>query len=199
EPNDVILGVSFAREKAMDVAVRSGGHDLLGASVCDSIVIDLSLMKKTHLDQERKIVRVETGIRAGELNALTQSAGLAAVLGCNPGVGVAGLTLGGGLGWFLGKYGAACDNLIGAELVTADGKILRANADENDDLFWALRGGGGNFGIVTALELQLHTVGQVLAGVVAYRTDIGRFLRFYRDFMKAAPDELAVELNILCT
>jgi hypothetical protein len=196
EPNDVIRAVSFARDKAMDVAVRSGGHDLLGASVCDGMVIDLSPMKKMSIDQERKTVRVEAGIRAGELNDLTGSAGLAAVLGCNPWVGVAGLTLGGGLGWFLGKYGAACDNLISADVVTSDSKMLRASATENADLFWALRGGGGNFGIVTTLNLRLHTIGQVLAGVVAYRTDVGRFLGFYRDFMKAAPDELAVELNI---
>jgi hypothetical protein len=196
EPDDVIRAVSFARDKAMEVAVRSGGHDLLGASVCDGIVIDLSPMKKTRIDEDRRIVRVEPGIRAGELNALTGSAGLAAVLGTNPGVGVAGLTLGGGLGWFLGKYGAACDNLVGADIVTSDGKMSRASAAENTDLFWALRGGGGNFGIVTALDLQLHAVSQVLAGIVAYRTDTGRFLRFYRDFMKAAPDELAVELNI---
>src|SRR5262249_9170465 len=133
---------------------------------------------------------------AGELNPLMDRAGLASVLGCNPSVGVAGLTLGGGLGWFLGKHGAACDNLISAQLATTDGKLLHAGADENSDLFCALRGGGGEFGIVTSLDLQLHPQGQVLAGVVAYRPDVAGFLRFYRDFMKAAPDELAVELIV---
>ena len=195
-PEDVIQAVSFARDKALEVAVRSGGHDLLGASVCDGLVIDLSPMKKMHIDRERGTARVEAGIRAGELNAATQQDGLAAALGCNPAVGVAGLTLGGGLGWFLGKYGAACDHLIGADLVTAEGKLLRASATENADLLWALRGGGGNFGIVTALDYQLHQVDQVLGGALAYRVEIERFLRFYRDFMQTAPDELAVEINI---
>jgi len=195
-PEDVIQAVSFARDKALEVAVRSGGHDLLGASVCDGLVIDLSPMKKMRIDRERGTARVEAGIRAGELNAATQQGGLAAALGCNPAVGVAGLTLGGGLGWFLGKYGAACDHLIGADLVTAEGKMLRASATENADLLWALRGGGGNFGIVTAPDYQLHRVNQVLGGALAFRVEIGRFLRFYRDFMQTAPDELAVEINI---
>src|SRR5262249_43345644 len=150
-------------------------------------------------DRERGTARVEAGIRAGELNAATQQSGMVGGLGWNAAVGVAGLTLGGGLGWFLGKYGAACDHLIGADLVTAEGKMLRASATENADLFWALRGGGGNFGIVTALDYQLHQVDQVLGGALAYRVEIERFLRFYRDFMQTAPDELAVEINIFLT
>jgi FAD/FMN-containing dehydrogenase len=199
EPQDVIRSISFAHDKALDVAVRSGGHDLLGASVCDGIVIDLSRMKEISFARERGTVHVSAGVRAGELNASTQRSGLAAVLGCSPGVGVAGLTLGGGLGWFLGKHGTAADNLLGANLITADGRMLRVTATKHRELFWALKGGGGNFGIVTGLDLQLFPVNQVVGGVVAYRTEIGQFLRFYRDFMKIAPDALTVELNILLT
>src|SRR5437016_12841611 len=143
DPQDVIRSVTFARNKAVGVAVRGGGHDWLGASVCDGMVIDLSRMKEMDIDRERRTVHVAAGVRAGELNAFTQKAGLAAALGCSPGVGVAGLTLGGGLGWFLGKHGTAADNLLSANLVTADGSMMKASAKENSDLFWALRGGGG--------------------------------------------------------
>lgn len=197
EPSDVVQAIAFARAQSLDVAVRSGGHDLLGASVCDGMVIDLSPMKRAAIDGQRQTARVEAGIRAGELNDITQAHSLVATLGCNPAVGVSGLTLGGGLGWFLGKYGAACDSLLAADVVTAEGKLLRASETENADLFWAIRGGGGNFGIITAMDFQLHSVRNVLGGVLAYRTDVGRFLHFYRDYMKAAPDELAVELNII--
>jgi FAD/FMN-containing dehydrogenase len=197
EPADVIKSIAFARDKNMEVAVRAGGHDLLGASVCDGMVIDLSRMKEMNFDHQRLTSRVAAGVRAGELNAFTQQAGLAAVLGCSPGVGVAGLTLGGGLGWFLGKHGTAADNLLGADLVTSDGQMLRVSANENSDLYWALKGGGGNFGVVTSLDLKLHPVDEVVGGTVIYRTDLTQFLRFYRDFMKSAPDELAVELNVV--
>jgi FAD/FMN-containing dehydrogenase len=199
EPQDVIRSIAFAHDKALEVAVRSGGHDLLGASVCDGIVIDLSRMKDIGVDRDRGTVHVSAGVRAGELNASTLRSGLAAVLGCSPGVGVAGLTLGGGLGWFLGKHGTAADNLRGADLITADGKMLRVTAAQHKDLFWALKGGGGNFGIVTGLDLQLYPVDQVVGGVVAYRMEMAQFLRFYRDFMEIAPDALTVELNILLT
>jgi FAD/FMN-containing dehydrogenase len=120
-----------------------------------------------------------------------------AVLGCHPGVGVAGLTLGGGLGWLLGKHGAACDHLMGADLITAEGRFIRASETENRDLLWALRGGGGNFGVVTALDFRLHPLNQVLGGILVLRTDIARFLRFYVSFMKAAPDELTAELTLV--
>jgi hypothetical protein len=196
--DDVISALEFARAQSLEIAVRAGGHDLLGASVCEGgIVIDVSQMKSISVDRERRTARVDAGVRSRDLNAATSPFGLAAVLGCNPAVGVTGLTLGGGLGWLLGKFGAACDNLLAAQVVSADGKIMRASADENSDLFWAIRGGGGNFGIVTNLEYWLHPVESVLGGVIAFRSDVAPFLRFYRDFMKAAPDPLAVEVSII--
>ena len=195
--DDAVRAVRFAREKQLDLAVRSGGHDLLGASICDGMVVDLSPMKRIRMNREAGSIRVEAGVRAAELNAATQAAGLAVPLGCHPAVGVAGLTLGGGLGWLLGKHGATCDSLLGADIVMADGKMLHASAAENADLFWALRGGGGNFGIVTALEYRLHPVSQVFGGVIGYRTPIDKFLHFYCAFMKDAPAELAIELNML--
>jgi FAD/FMN-containing dehydrogenase len=154
-------------------------------------------MKSIVIDREHRTARVEPGVRAGDLNTATSPHGVAAVLGCHPAVGVAGLTLGGGLGWLLGRFGAACDNLVSADVISADGKLRHASASENADLFWALRGGGGNFGIVTSLEYQLHPVDQVLGGLIAFRGDVASFLRFYRDFMKAAPDALAVEMSIV--
>jgi len=153
-------------------------------------------MKSIMINREHRTARVEPGVRASDLNTATGPHGLAAVLGCHPAVGVAGLTVGGGLGWLLGRFGAACDNLVSADVISADGKLMHASAGENVDLFWALRGGGGNFGIVTSLEYQLHPVDQVLGGLIAFRGDVASFLRFYRDFMKAAPDALAVTLGI---
>lgn len=196
--DDVVSALEFARTRSLEVAVRAGGHDLLGASVCEGgIVIDLSQMKSIVIDREHSTARVEPGVRASDLNTATSPHGLAAVLGCHPGVGVAGLTLGGGLGWLLGRFGAACDHLVSADVISADGKLRHASAGENADLFWALRGGGGNFGIVTSLEYQLHPVDQVLGGLIAFRGDVASFLRFYRDFMKPAPDALAAEVSIV--
>jgi FAD/FMN-containing dehydrogenase len=194
---DVAGAVVFAHEHALEVAIRSGGHDVLGASVCDGMVIDLSALKKTAIDPVRRTAHVESGVRSWELNGAAQVIGLAAVLGCHPGVGVAGLTIGGGLGWFLGKHGASCDQLLGADVITAEGKAVRASKSENPDLYWALRGGGGNFGIATALDLQLHPVNEVLGGVLVLRADVAGFLRFYSSFMQAAPAELTVEISII--
>jgi hypothetical protein len=196
--DDVARAIEFGRAQALEIAVRAGGHDVLRASVCDDgIVIDVSRMKAIVIDAGRRSARVESGVRSSELNAATGPHGLAAVLGCNPAVVVAGVTLGGGLGWFLGRFGAACDNLIAADVIDANGIRRYASADENADLFWALRGGGGNFGIVTAFEYRLHPVDRVLGGLIAFRTEIAPFLRFYRDFMTAAPDALAVEMGIV--
>jgi len=196
--DDIVSALEFSRTQSLEVAVRSGGHDPLGACVCESgIVIDLSQMKSIVIDREHRTARVEPGVRASDLNTATGPHGLAAVLGCHPAVGVAGLTVGGGLGWLLGRFGAACDNLVSADVICADGKLRHARAGENADLFWALRGGGGNFGIVTSLEYQLHPVDQVLGGLIAFRGDVASFLRFYRDFMKAAPDALAAEVSIV--
>jgi len=150
--DDIVSALEFARTQSREVAVRSGGHDSLGASVCNGgIVIDLSQMKSIMINREHRTARVEPGVRASDLNTATGPHGLAAVLGCHPAVGVAGLTVGGGLGWLLGRFGAACDNLVSADVISADGKLMHASAGENVDLFWALRGGGGNFGIVTSL------------------------------------------------
>jgi FAD/FMN-containing dehydrogenase len=196
--HDIVSALEFARTQSLEVAVRSGGHDALGASVCEGgIVIELSQMKSIMINREHRTARVEPGVRASDLNTATDPHGLAAVLGCHPSVGVAGLTVGGGLGWLLGRFGAACDNLVSADVISADGKLMHVSAGENVDLFWALRGGGGNFGIVTSLEYQLHPVDQVLGGLIAFRCDVASFLRFYRDFMKAAPDALAVEMSIV--
>lgn len=196
--DDIVSALEFARTQSLEIAVRAGGHDLLGASVCEGgIVIDLSQMKSIVIDREHDTARVEPGVRANDLNTATSPHGFAAVLGCHSAVGVAGLTLGGGLGWLLGRFGAACDNLVSADVISADGELRHARAGENADLFWALRGGGGNFGIVTSLEYQLYPVDQVLGGLITFRGDVASFLRFYRDFMKAAPDALAAEISIV--
>ena len=195
--DDVVRAVRFAREHELEASIRAGGFDVLGASTCEGgIVIELSRMKQVNVDLQRRTATVQAGVRAGELSAAAEPYGLAAALGCHPGIGVTGLTLGGGLGWLAGKHGAACDNLVDAKLVTADGNTLHVSADENPDLFWAVKGGGGNFGVVTSMTLRLHPVTQVFGGVAAYRGDIAAFLRFYRDFMKQAPDGLTVELSI---
>jgi FAD/FMN-containing dehydrogenase len=195
---DVVKAVEFARSLDLEIAVRGGGHDVLGESVCEGgVLIDLGPMKGIQVDPESGVATLQAGLRAGEVNEFLQTDNLAAALGCNPGVGISGLTLGGGLGWFLGRFGATCDNLVAAEVVTADGRTLRASEDENADLFWGLRGGGGNFGIVTSFQLRCHPVGQVTGGFVAYRGSQAReFLRFYADYMEQAPDELTVELTL---
>jgi FAD/FMN-containing dehydrogenase len=185
DANDVIETVRFARSGKHPVAVRSGGHNVAGMSVCDSgVVIDLSRMKRIEVDPVRRVARAEAGLRLGEFDAATQAYGLATTMGVNSDTGIAGLTLGGGFGKLGRKYGLTCDNLTGADVVTADGLLLRATRFENPDLFWGLRGGGGNFGIVTAFEYQLHPVGpQLLAGSVLHRYDQARdAMRFYYDF-----------------
>jgi FAD/FMN-containing dehydrogenase len=198
---DVARSVAFAREAELEIAVRSGGCDLLGASDCQGgLLIDLRAMDKVVIDRDRRIARVRPGVSSGALVHAAAGTALAPVLGCHPGVGVGGLVLGGGIGWLAGAHGAACDHLLAAEVVTADGRVLTATAQDHPELFWAIRGGGGNFGVVTSLDLDLVAVDQVLAGTVAFSIDaeasLPAFLRFYRDFMLAAPDALAVELNL---
>jgi len=196
--DDVARAIEFARKASLEIAVKSGGHDVLGESVTSGgLMIDLSAMKEIVVDEKGTSARVQEGVRSGEFNREAGRFDLAPVLGCNPAVGVAGLTLGGGVGWLLGTNGAACDNLIGADVVTADGRFLTASRDENPDLFWALRGGGGNFGVVVNFQYRLHSLSKVLAGVVGFHADLGKFLTFYRDFMAHAPDALTVELNIM--
>ena len=190
---DVVAAVGFARERDLLVAVRSGGHGVGGHAVCEGgVVIDLSPMKGIRVDPVARTARAEAGVLWGELDRETQHFGLATVGGIVTHTGIAGLTLGGGIGWLMRKHGATVDNLVSVDLVTADGQVLTASEDENPDLFWGVRGGGGNFGIVTSFEYRLHPVGPiVLAGPVFHSLeDAPEVLRFYREFIAAAPDEL---------
>jgi FAD/FMN-containing dehydrogenase len=189
---DVQRAIEFARRHRLPVAVRGGGHNVAGKASCDGgLVIDLSRMKQTVVDPTVRTVHAGAGLTWGEFDRATQEHGLATTGGFISTTGIAGLTLGGGLGWLMRKHGLACDNLRSVEIVTADGEVRRASATEHPDLFWAVRGGGGNFGVVTSFEFQLHPVGQLLAGVVFFPLESAEgALRFYRDFMAQAPDEL---------
>jgi FAD/FMN-containing dehydrogenase len=190
---DVINAVNFARTNHVLVSVRGGGHNIPGNCVCQGgLVIDLSRMRSIRVDPIRRTARAEGGVKWGEFDHETQAFGLATPGGTDADTGIAGLTLGGGIGWLSGKYGLACDNLIAADIVTADGQLRHVNASEHPDLLWGLRGGGGNFGVVTSFAYQLHPVGPlVLAGIVFYPFAQAReFLRFYRDFSRQIPDEL---------
>ncbi|HUG47147.1 MAG TPA: FAD-binding oxidoreductase [Candidatus Limnocylindria bacterium] len=192
-PEDVTTAVRVARESALAVAVRSGGHSFPGLSVGDdALVIDLRLMNRVEVDAERRVVRVGAGALLGELDAATQTHGLVVPAGIVTHTGVAGLTLGGGIGWIMRKYGLSIDSLLSVELVTANGDLVTASESENADLFWGVRGGGGNFGIVTEFEFQAHPLGpQVLAGTAFWPIeDARRVLRFYRDWLADCPDEL---------
>jgi len=190
--DDVARCVEFARQHDLVLAVRGGAHSFLGWGTCDEgLVIDVSPMRAIAVDPSNRTVRASSGVLARELVAETSLHELVPVLGQCPTVGISGLTLGGGLGWLSGKYGATCDNLLSAQLITADGRSVVANSTENPDLFWAIRGGGGNFGVVTSFEYRLHPLSVVLAGVLTYSlADAPAMLGFYRDFMAEAPDEL---------
>jgi FAD binding domain len=195
---DVARSVEFARSNELAVAVRAGGHSLTGDSFCDGgMVIDVSGMKSIEVDTEKGSARADVGLTVGEFDRATQAFGLATVLGECSSVGIAGYTLGGELGRLMGKHGAGCDNLLSAELIVADGKVFRASAEENADLFWAIRGGGGNFGIVTSLEYRLHRVGQILGGTLTYPiSDTREVLTFLDDYMVSVPDELDIAIDI---
>jgi FAD/FMN-containing dehydrogenase len=198
---DVVEAVRFARERDLPLAVRSGGHGVGGHAVCDGgLVIDLSPMKGIRVDPAARTARAEAGVLWGELDRETQLHGLATAGGIVTHTGIAGLTLGGGIGWLMRKYGAAVDNLLSADLVTADGEVVSAGEERNADLFWGIRGGGGNFGIATSFEYRLHPVGPiVLAGPIFHPLErAGEVLRFYREFAAAAPDEVTTifELSV---
>jgi FAD/FMN-containing dehydrogenase len=190
---DVAAAVRFARDRDLDIAVRGGGHNVAGTAVCDDgIVIDLSAMNAVSVDPVQRIAHVQGGALWGDVDHETQAHGLATTGGIVSHTGVGGLSLGGGLGWLMRKHGLTVDNLVAAEVVTADGDVVRASANDHPDLFWALRGGGGNFGVVTSFRFALHPVGPtVLAGPVFWAAeDTTDVLRFYRDFVADAPEEL---------
>ncbi len=190
---DVATAIRFARAHRLLVSVKGGGHNVAGLAVCEGgLLIDLSPMQGVHVDPVGRTVRVEPGVLWSTVDRATQAHGLATTGGTVSHTGVAGLTLGGGLGWLTARHGLACDNLLRAEVVTSDGTTLTASEADHPDLFWALRGGGGNFGIVTSFEFRLHPIGpMVLGGMVLHPLEQGRdVLRFYRDFSGSAPDDL---------
>jgi FAD/FMN-containing dehydrogenase len=197
---DVIDAVNFAHRSGLTVAVRAGGHSIAGlSSIDDGLMIDLSLMRAVHVDREARTARVQGGATWGDLDRETQAFGLATPGGIISTTGVAGLTLGGGFGWLSRRYGLAADNLLSADLVTADGELVKASTEENPDLFWAIRGGGGNFGVITSFEFRLHEVGpEVLFGPTVYRLeDASAVLRHYREFVREAPNECSVYIDLL--
>ena len=193
--SDVVRGVSFARDNGLLLAVRGGGHNIAGSAIVDDgIVIDLSQMKAARVDAARRRVTIEAGATLADIDAATQAHGLATPVGINSTTGIAGLTLGGGFGWLSRKYGMTVDNLESAEVVTAAGEVVRASTTENPDLFWALRGGGGNFGVVTRFEFRLHPVGpDVLSGLIVYPLSAAKsVLQQYRAFVASGPEDLTV-------
>lgn len=199
--DEVQHAVCFAASNQLLLSVRGGGHSAPGYGTNDGgMVIDLSPMKGITVDPAKRTARAEGGVIWREFDAATQEHGLATTGGTVSNTGVVGLTLGGGLGWLMGKHGLSVDNLISAEIVTADGALRIASAAENPDLFWALRGGGGNFGVVTALTFRLHAVGQILGGLVIHPLDHARdVLQFYRDFCLTLPDEAEAYCALLTT
>lgn len=197
--SDVINSVKFARANNVPISVRGGGHNIAGNALCDGgLVIDMSSTKSIRVDPVAKTARAEPGLTWAEFDHETQAFGLATTGGVVGSTGIAGLTLGGGVGWLHAVHGLTIDNLLSADVVLADGSFVRASASENEDLFWALRGGGGNFGIVTSFEYQLHPVSHVLAGPVFHPAERAvEVLRFYREFTASLPDQLAVYTGFL--
>ncbi len=196
---DVIQAVNFARENNLIVSIKGGGHNVTGNAVCDNgIMIDLSLMKSVKVDPEKQIAEVQTGATWGDFDNATQKYGLACTGGLISTTGVAGLTLGGGVGWLVRKHGLSCDNLTEAEIVTADGQLLKASPKVNPELFWGIRGGGGNFGVVTSMTFQLHKLNNVVGGMILHpQTKAKEVIQFYREYMKTAPDELTLYTALL--
>ena len=190
---DVMAAIKFARGHGILTSVRGTGHNVAGISLCDDgMVIDLSAMKGIHVNPLTRTARVEPGVTWAEVNHDLQAFGLAATGGYVGTTGVGGLTLGGGLGWMVRKHGCALDNLLSADVVTAEGELLRASLTENPDLFWGVRGGGGNFGIITSFEFQVHPAGTVLAGLVLHPLSKGReAMRFWRTYEETAPEEMS--------
>ena len=193
---DIARVIEFARRHELPLAVRSGGHDVLAESVCDGgVVIDTRYLTATSIDEATGLMRIGSGSLAGAVNAVAGRSHRAVALGCNGQVGVSGLTLGGGIGWFAGNRGATCDQVESVRVVTADGALLRVDASSEPDLFWALRGGGGNFGVVSEWSMRSFRQHEVVCGGIIFPGEItAEFLAFYRNFVSTAPDELTVEV-----
>ncbi len=192
---DVITAVNFARDNGLLTAVRGGGHNIAGSALCEGgFLIDQSTLRSVHVNPRAKTAWVSPGATLGDVDHETQAFGLATSTGINSTTGIAGLTLGGGFGWMTRKYGMTVDNLISAEVVTADGQVVIASEEENADLFWGIRGGGGNFGVVTQFQFRLHEIGpEVMSGLICFRyEDSKKVFEQYRDFVAGAPDELSV-------
>ncbi|MEK6276240.1 MAG: FAD-binding oxidoreductase [Actinomycetota bacterium] len=191
---DVSTAVGFARESGLEISIRGGGHNIGGRSVTEGgVMIDLAEMKGIHVNPEARTIRAQGGVIWSEFNRETAVHGLAVTGGAVSTTGIAGLTLGGGLGWLMGIHGLAADNLLSVELVNADGEVLNVTEESDPDLFWALRGGGGNFGVATSLEYRLHPLREVTGGLIAHPFEAaGDVLRFYREFTQSVPDELTV-------
>ncbi len=199
---DVVHTIEFARQHNLLVTVRGGGHNVGGLSICDDgVMIDLSLMKSVWVDPQKRTARVEAGVTWSEFDQEAKLFGLATTGGTVSNTGVAGLTLGGGLGWLMSLYGSSCDNLLSADIVLANGQVKTVSKLENEDLFWAIRGGGGNFGVVTSFTFQLHKIEErILGGMILYPIERAKeVLQFYRDFASNAPDELTAFAVLLST
>lgn len=195
EADDIPPAITFARENGLEISIRGAGHNIAGNAVCDNgMMIDLSTMTNVRVDTEKRRAHVQPGATLADFDKAVQAHGLATPVGINSTTGIAGLTLGGGFGWLTRKYGMTVDNLVSAEVITADGRKIRASEDENADLFWAIRGGGGNFGVVTEFEFALHPVGpEILAGLIVFPFDQAKqVLTQYREFVASAPEELTV-------
>jgi FAD/FMN-containing dehydrogenase len=195
EASDVPQAISFARANGLEISIRGGGHNIAGSALCDrGVTIDLSPMKNVRIDAQKRRAYVEPGATLADFDSSAQVYGLATPVGINSTTGIAGLTLGGGFGWLTRKYGMTIDNLVSAEVITADGNKIRTSENENADLFWAIRGGGGNFGVVTEFEFELHPVGpEILAGLIVFPfSQAKQVLTQYRKFAESAPEELNV-------
>lgn len=195
EADDVLHAIAYARENELEISVRGGGHNIAGSAVCDNgVMIDLSNMKNVGVDAQKRRAYVEPGGMLGEFDKAAQVHGLTTPVGINSTTGIAGLTLGGGFGWLTRKYGMTIDNLVSAKIVLPDGRKLHVSKDENTDLFWAVRGGGGNFGVVTQCEFALYPVGpEFLAGLLVFPIDqTKKVLEKYREFVQSTPEELNI-------
>jgi len=195
EADDVLHAISYARENGLEISIRGGGHNIAGSALCDNgVLIDFSNMKTVSVDVQKKRAYVEPGATLGDFDKAVQAHGLATPVGINSTTGIAGLTLGGGFGWLTRKYGMTIDNLVSAEMVTADGRKIYVSEDENADLFWAIRGGGGNFGVVTRFEFALYPIGpEIFAGLLVFPLDQAKqVLQKHREFVKSAPEELNI-------